>query len=99
MNINVQPPEPAHPRTADLPEQSTVLNDSDNPDEGGFVFFQLGRVEALYDGEDEEVHSLQDALEGDWMDTRFCAVVRITGWGVPLIRLLCPQLWTQSFPG
>lgn len=28
VNINVQPPEPAHPRTADLPKQSTVLNDS-----------------------------------------------------------------------
>ena len=103
MNINVQPPEPAHPRTADLPEQSTVLNDSDNPDEGGFVFFQLGRVEALYDGEDGEVHSLQDALEGDWMDTRFCAVMRITEGGTAdgvylLYDFYAPNCGESRFP-
>lgn len=103
VNINVQPPEPAHPRTADLPEQSTALNDSDNPGEVGFVFFQLGRVEVLYDGEDGEVHSLQDALEGDWMDTRFCAVMRITEGGTAdgvylLYDFYAPNCGESRFP-
>lgn len=81
MNINVQSPKTAHCRAADLPEESTVLNKSDNPGEDGFVFFQLGRVEVLFDEEDEKVHSLQDALEDYWMETKFCAAMGITEGG------------------
>lgn len=49
----------------------------------------------MYGGEDGEVHSLQDALEGDWMDTRFCAVMRITEGGTADGVYL---LYTTSMP-
>lgn len=61
-----------------MPEESNISNESDDVGEGGFVFFKLGRVEVLFVEEDEEVHTLQDAWEGYWMDTKFCAVMRIT---------------------
>lgn len=35
----------------------------------------------MFDEEDEKVYSLQDALEGYWMDTKFCAAMRITEGG------------------
>lgn len=64
-----------------MSEESNISNEFDDVNEGGFVFFQLWRVEVLFVGEDEEVHTLQNAWERYWMDTKFCAVMRITKAG------------------
>ena len=85
VDFNAQPPGRDHRQTARLPEKSAFSNNNkknNDSSKDGFVFFQLGRVEVLFvEEEDEEVESLEDAWEGDWMDTRFCAALRITNDG------------------
>lgn len=75
VNTNVQPKIPVGRRQADLSEESSKSNESDDMDTGGFVFHQLGSLEYWGD-EAENLTSYEDAANGVWLPTLFRVVVR-----------------------
>ncbi|KAH0562428.1 hypothetical protein GP486_002880 [Trichoglossum hirsutum] len=75
VNTNVQPRIPLRSRKANFSEESTKSNESDDSENGGFVFHQIGTLE-YWGGEVENFQSLEDAANGPWLNTKFCAVVR-----------------------
>lgn len=75
VNINVQPPD-INPRDSHLPEKSTVVNESDDSDNGGFIFHQFGILETC-SGEEEDLQTLEDSGKAEWMRNRFVAAMRI----------------------
>jgi hypothetical protein len=82
VNTNVQPLKPVHRRKANLSEESTVSNESDDPGIGGFVFHQLGILEVWCD-EPEKLQNYDDADDGPWQPAEFCVVNRFGTNGVP----------------
>ncbi|KAK2739278.1 hypothetical protein FQN57_006613 [Myotisia sp. PD_48] len=80
VNLNVQPSQPSHRRIGHYAEESTMSNESDDPQETGFVFHQIGALELFYPaGENEE----GDFCEDDSSPTNFAVVVRIGRNGAP----------------
>lgn len=80
INTNVQPAIPAHDRTV-LPEESKLVNENHRePDEGGFVFNQIGDLET-WCNDNEDLRTLEDAGNRDWMKTHFAAVMRLSPRG------------------
>lgn len=75
VNTNVQPKIPVRRRQANLSEESSRLNESDDMETGGFVFHQLGALEYWGD-EPENLTSYEGAANGDWLPTLFRVVVR-----------------------
>ncbi|KAH6672970.1 hypothetical protein B0J14DRAFT_592126 [Halenospora varia] len=57
----------------ELSEESTVSNETDDIEDGGFVGFQLGLVE-VFEGDDIEDPAQEDA----WSNTGFAVVVKIS---------------------
>lgn len=77
---NVQPFTPAYDRVDNMPNKSTRLNESDDSDNGGFVFHQIGNVEIWCD-EQENLRTLEDAGNGPWFTTTYAAVVKVNNSG------------------
>ena len=77
---NVQPFTPAYDRVDNMPNKSTRLNESNDSDNGGFVFHQIGNVEIWCD-EQENLRTLEDAGNGPWFTTTYAAVVKVNNSG------------------
>lgn len=80
VNTNVQPFTPAYDRVDNMPNKSTRLNESDDSDNGGFVFHQIGNLEIWCDGQ-ENLRTLEDAGNGPWFTTTYAAVVKVNHSG------------------
>ena len=80
VNTNVQTRNPVGRREANLSEESTQSNNSDDSDVGGFVFHQIGTLEYWGD-EPENFQNMEDAARGPWLETGFCVVMRFTRSG------------------
>ena len=80
VNTNVQPHIPTHNRANDRPEKSRRINVSDDSDDSGFIFHQIGNVEIWCD-EQGNLQTLKDAGEGPWFTDSYAAVMRINKSG------------------
>ena len=80
VNTNVQTRNPVGRREANLSEESTQSNNSDDSDVGGFVFHQIGTLEYWGD-EPENFQNMEDAARGPWLETGFCVAMRFTRSG------------------
>lgn len=65
VNTNVQPFTLAYDRVGGMPDKSTLFNESDDSDNGSFVFHQIGNVE-IWSDEQENLQTLEDAGNGPW---------------------------------
>lgn len=97
VNTNVQPPKPACRRAANMSEESNVSNESDDQDEGGFVFFEIGTFQVLLVESPYEIQSLDGAGKADWSDTHFVAVMRVSRSGnANGVYLLYDFIWRDE---
>ncbi|KAK2746202.1 hypothetical protein FQN57_003324 [Myotisia sp. PD_48] len=80
VNLNVQPLLPSHCRIANYSEESTLSNESDDHEESGFVFHQIGILEYFFpaDKDEDGSDSQDESLPAD-----FGVVVRIGRNGAP----------------
>lgn len=87
VNTTVQPREPSVPsnrRVLNLSEQSTQLAESDDTEAPGFVFHELGELQCWEcETTDEMPTTLEegDDCEGDWEETGFSVVARLSDSG------------------
>lgn len=87
VNTTVQPREPSLPlsrRALNLSEQSTQLAELDDAEAPGFVFHELGTLQYLECETAEEMpKTLEegDDREGDWEETGFSVVARLSNSG------------------
>jgi hypothetical protein len=99
VNTNVQTRSPVGRRQANLSEESTQSNTSDDSDVGGFVFHQIGTLEYWSD-EPENFLNKEDAAQGPWLPTGFCVVMRFTrsggANGLYIIYDFCPEAHQQT---
>ncbi|KAI9774189.1 MAG: hypothetical protein M1839_001891 [Geoglossum umbratile] len=75
VNTNVHQMIPSRSRKANISEESTRSNESDDYDYAGFVFHQIGNLEYWAD-DPENLRSYGDAAMGTWLPTQFYAVMR-----------------------
>ncbi|KAI9776301.1 MAG: hypothetical protein M1839_000462 [Geoglossum umbratile] len=83
VNTNVQLVIPSQSRKAHFSGESTKSNESDDMEQGGFVFHQIGDLEYWGD-EPENLTSYEDAANGDWLSTELHCRQRfdLDGWGL-----------------
>lgn len=66
VNLSVQPATPSYPRVVDMSYKGTLVNESDDSNNGGFIFHQIGEVE-VWCGENKNIQTLHEEGEGPWM--------------------------------
>ncbi|KAI9778251.1 MAG: hypothetical protein M1839_008275 [Geoglossum umbratile] len=75
VNTSVQPEIPSRSPELNFSEESTRSNESDDSDDAGFVFHQIGNLEYWADDPDN-LRSYEDAATENWLSTQFHVVMR-----------------------